>query len=99
MLERWSDATLRCAHPRSSVSIRGLIAIAILCAPQALFACATCYGQSDAPLAQGMNLGIVTLLGIITSVLAGIVVFFVHVGRRSSWQHSAPQSGSQPENR
>jgi len=52
-------------------------------APSAL-ACAVCYGASDSPLAQGMNWGILTLLGVIGSVLAGVVVFFVHVGRQSA---------------
>jgi hypothetical protein len=47
------------------------------------FACATCYGASDSPLAQGMNWGIMVLLGFIGSVMLGIVAFFVHVGRNS----------------
>jgi hypothetical protein len=47
-------------------------------------ACATCYGASDSPLAQGMNWGIATLLGVIGAVLAGVVAFFVHVGVRST---------------
>jgi hypothetical protein len=57
--------------------------ILVLCAPQAVFACAACYGASDSPLAQGMNWGILTLLVIVFSVMGGIVGFFVHVGRRS----------------
>ncbi len=49
-----------------------------------VLACATCYGASDSPLAQGMNWGIATLLGVIASVLAGVVAFFVHVGVRAA---------------
>lgn len=56
--------------------------VALLLPSQAL-ACATCYGASDSPMAQGMNWGIMTLLGVIFSVLTGIVAFFVHVGIRS----------------
>lgn len=55
----------------------------LLTSSQAL-ACATCYGASDSPMAQGMNWGILVLLGFIGSVLAGIVAFFVHVGRNSA---------------
>jgi len=55
----------------------------VLARPDSLFACATCYGASDSPLAQGMNWGIMTLLVIVFSVMCGIVGFFVHVGRRS----------------
>ncbi len=53
-------------------------------AKSSALACATCYGASDSPLAQGMNWGIATLLGVIGAVLAGVVAFFVHVGVRSS---------------
>ena len=48
------------------------------------FACATCYGASDSPMAQGMNWGIMVLLGFIGTVMTGIVAFFVHVGRNSA---------------
>ena len=60
-------------------------------------ACATCYGASDSPLAQGMNWGILTLLGFIGFVLAVLVVFFVHIGRRSARLSAAEQSQSQIE--
>ena len=56
----------------------------VLAAKASALACATCYGASDSPLAQGMNWGIVTLLGVIGSVLAGVVAFFVHVGAKSA---------------
>lgn len=52
--------------------------------PDRALACATCYGASDSPLAQGMNWGIVTLLGFVGMVLGGISLFFVHIGRRSA---------------
>jgi hypothetical protein len=57
-----------------------LVAAAAL-APSPLFACAACYGRSDSPLANGMNWGIFTLLGIILTVLTCISLFFVHVIR------------------
>jgi hypothetical protein len=56
---------------------------ALLLQPASLLACATCYGASDSPLAQGMNWGIMTLLVIVFSVMCGIVGFFVHVNRRA----------------
>jgi hypothetical protein len=55
-----------------------------LAARQTALACATCYGASDAPLARGMNWGIVALLGVIGLVLFGITVFFVHLGIKSA---------------
>jgi hypothetical protein len=53
-----------------------------LAQPASVSACATCFGASDSPLAQGMNWGILTLLLIIFCVLTGIVGFFVHLGWR-----------------
>jgi hypothetical protein len=47
-------------------------------------ACAACYGQSDSPLAAGMNWGIVSLLGIIGFVLGGVAAFGVYLARRAS---------------
>ena len=68
--------------------------IAVTAAPSAL-ACATCYGASDSPLAQGMNWGILTLLGFIGAVLFGIVAFFVHVGRNAARLERTSQTQSQ----
>ncbi len=65
--------------------------------PSETFACATCYGASDSPLAQGMNWGIITLLGFIGSVLGCITLFFVHVGRRTARLAAAEQSQNQTD--
>ena len=44
--------------------------------------CPWCYGASDQPMAQGMNNGILVLLGVIGSVQLGFVALFVAVWRR-----------------
>ena len=67
-----------------------VVALALLTGSRA-FACAACYGASDSPMAQGMNWGILVLLGFIGTVLTGVVAFFVHVGRNSA-KISAPGS-------
>ncbi len=59
-------------------------------APSPLFACVTCYGKSDSPLASGMNWGIFTLLGFIITVLATIATFFVYIIRKEAAQSDAP---------
>ena len=61
---------------------RKIIFAAAVCAPSHVFACAACYGRADSPLAEGMNWGILTLLGVIVSVLSCIALFFVHVIRK-----------------
>lgn len=55
-------------------------------------ACTSCYGKSDSPLAQGMNMGIMTLLGFVGAVLFGISAFFVYLARRSAMLSSRPPS-------
>lgn len=48
-----------------------------------VLACAACYGQNDSSMAQGMNWGIVALLGVTISVLATIAGFFIYLSRRA----------------
>ena len=47
-------------------------------------ACAACYGQSNDALARGMNWGILSLLGVVSVVLACVASFFVYLGKRSA---------------
>ena len=63
-----------------------LVALGMLAVSKAesVYACAACYGQSDSPLARGMNWGILCLLVVITGVLGGVVAFFVHVGKKAA---------------
>ena len=65
-------------------SLAAVIVAMVLFAPRPLLACAACFGRSDSSLAQGMNCGIFTLLGVVVSVLSCFVVFFVHIARRST---------------
>lgn len=52
--------------------------------PSTALGCAACYGQSDAPMAHGMNWGIMSLLVVIGSVLATLAGFFVYLARRAA---------------
>ena len=56
--------------------------LALSFSPTSLWACAACTGRTDSPLAVAMNWGIVTLLGVVLTVLSGVLVFFVHVIRK-----------------
>jgi hypothetical protein len=57
---------------------------AVLAAPARALACAACFGASDSPLAEGMNWGILVLLGVIGCVLAAITAFFIFIARKSA---------------
>ena len=65
------------------------VALVILTSPQTVHACAACYGASDSPLAKGMNMGILFLLGVIGSVFVGITAFFIFVARNSARLNAA----------
>lgn len=45
-------------------------------------ACPNCYGDPDSSMTAGMNMAIISLLGITGSVLAAFVGFFVFLRRR-----------------
>ena len=56
--------------------------------PRAALACPVCFGQTDSPLASATNMGILVMLGIIGSVLAGFAAFIVHLNRRARFAAS-----------
>ena len=59
--------------------------------PVSSFACAVCYGEPDAPMSKGLTWAVSVLAGVVVVVLAGVAVFFVHVGRRESELEQPPQ--------
>jgi heme/copper-type cytochrome/quinol oxidase subunit 2 len=65
--------------------LAGLTALGLL-APLSSPACTACFGRSDSPLAEGMNWGILSLLGVIGFVLMSVAVFFVYLARRAAAQ-------------
>jgi hypothetical protein len=55
-----------------------------------ILACAACYGQSDSPLAQGMNWGILSLLAVVVSVLGSIAMFFIFIAKKAAAASKLP---------
>ena len=47
-------------------------------------ACASCFGESDSTMAEGMNAGVLTLLIIVGGTLAAIAGFFIYLIRRGT---------------
>ncbi len=56
----------------------------ILMLEQNTFACASCFGESDSAMAEGMNAGVLTLLIIVGGTLAAIAAFFIYLICRGS---------------
>jgi hypothetical protein len=75
--------------------VRKIILGALALSPSPLFACAACYGKSDSPLAQGMNWGIFTLLGVITPVLGCFAFCFI---RMINKEEAANKKDNAPQN-
>ena len=65
--------------------------------PAPIWACAVCFGQTDADIAKGLAWGVVALLMIVASVLAGITAFFVQAARRSSMIEAAKAEQAQTQ--
>ena len=66
-----------------------------LFAPSQSFACAACYGGNiDSPMADGMNWGIFTLLGVVGTVLSVFFVFLVHIIRKSEALNAAAENSA-----
>jgi hypothetical protein len=83
------------ATARTVVTLLALV----LLTPHRTSACASCFGQSDSPLAVGMNWGILSLLAFITLVLSGVAGFGVFLARRAanySAADAAPDGISAP---
>ena len=60
-----------------------LFTLLLLAAPRVALACPVCFGQSDSPLAWGVNMGVFLMLGVTGGVLAAFATFFIHLMRRA----------------
>ena len=63
------------------------IVFVILNIPQLMLACSVCYGaNADSPIAQGMNMAIITLLGVTGGVLSGFLGFIYYLWNKGKQQ-------------
>jgi heme/copper-type cytochrome/quinol oxidase subunit 2 len=65
------------------VLLTATIVTLVMAAPRVLLACAVCYGAPEAPQTKGMNLGIVTMLGVTAVVLGGFGGMIFRFARRA----------------
>jgi hypothetical protein len=92
---RISDLALRTSHFGLKLkTLLSALAVALMCQPRSLWACAACAGQSDSAMAKGMNWGILSLLAVIGMVLTGVTSFFVFLAKKSATVTAA--SAAQP---
>ena len=60
-----------------------LISIILCLIPGALFPCAVCYGNPEAPMSHGMNMGVLTLLGFIIFILLIVAASIFTISMRT----------------
>ena len=67
---------------RKALLAAALLGAIVLLGLQSACACPACYGDPQSSSTQGMNMAIVSLLGVTGSVLAGFTAFFLFLRRR-----------------
>ena len=60
-----------------------IIAAILVSVPANLNACATCYGDPNSSAGKGMDMAIITLLGVIGPVLIAIAIGIISIGLKS----------------
>ena len=60
-----------------------LIPIILSFIPGMLFPCAVCYGNPEAPMSHGMNMGVLTLLGFIGFILCMVLFSIFSISNRT----------------
>ena len=65
------------------LGIAGLLVAGTLAAPADALACAVCLGNTQSSLRDGMNAGILALLGIAGFMILSFAVFFVYLWRKA----------------
>lgn len=60
-----------------------ILSFIILFVPETAQACATCFGDPNAPAAQGMNWAILTLLGVTGGVLGAVIGTIISIAKKT----------------
>ena len=60
-----------------------ILSFILLFVPESAEACATCFGDPNAPAAQGMNWAILTLLGVTGGVLGAVIGTIISIGKKT----------------
>jgi Na+/glutamate symporter len=60
-----------------------ILSFILLFVPETADACATCFGDPNAPAAQGMNWAILTLLGVTGGVLGAVIGTIISIRKKT----------------
>ena len=73
----------RFLHKMRKLGIAMFVVAGTLAAPGDVLACAVCLGNTHSPLRDGMNMGILALLGFTSFMLVSFASFFIYLARRA----------------
>lgn len=68
---------------RSAGVILSFVFILLTIAAASAAACPNCYGDPNSTMAQGMNMAVVSLLGVTGGVLVAVGSFFLYLRKRA----------------
>lgn len=77
---------------RTTALVSVLVVASLVLAPCVAAACAVCYGAADSPLTEGVNKGILVLLGVIATVQVGFVALFLSIRQRAVRERQRQES-------
>ena len=72
--------------------MRRLVALLLILAAPALYACPVCWGAPDDPMVKGANMGIWVLLGVVGFVQIGFIAMFWSFWRKAREQRRFRES-------
>jgi hypothetical protein len=73
------------------LGIAGLFVAGTLGLPADAFACAVCLGNTQSPLRDGMNAGILALLGFAAFMIVSFAAFFIYLWRKAKSVETSQQ--------
>ncbi len=82
------------SHPRLAIRLTLCLLLATLAAPA--MGCPVCFGESDSPMAQGVNLSILFMAGLTYLTIGGGLAAVVVLRRRQLRRAESPAPDSDP---
>ena len=73
------------------LGVAGLIMAGTLGRPSDLLACTVCMGNTQSSLRDGMNMGILALLGFVGFLIVCFGIFFIYLARRAKAAAAPPE--------
>ena len=68
----------------ASLSLSILVCLGVLLSSQPALACSVCYGDPNSAMSQGAQAGVLVLLGVVATVLAGFASLLIFWMRRAA---------------